>query len=461
MPSSLSGCSEADGTHSAKRPLRVIGIFVLCWATILFDGYDLLVYGVTLPELVRDPDWRLGAAQAGTIGSLALGGMLIGALTVGTVTDISGRRKAIIACQIAFSVFMGLAAFAPNAETFGACRFLSGLALGGVMPTAVALTLEYAAPKRRGFTYSVMYTGYSVGGILAAALAIPLVPAFGWRACYLVGALPLITLAPLSMVFLPESVAFLRAKGRDMEAAAIAERLGLLPETLAVQRPSERTHTDQGRLSSLGLLFRRDYLRTTLLLWATTFMGLLLVYGLATWIPEIMRKSGYELGPSLLTAVALNIGAIIGTIIGGHYGDRLGLRAILLVSFACAAVANVVLSLRPSFEINLIAIGVAGFGSIGTAILMNAFVASFYPTTSQATAVGWALGVGRVGGILGPIVGGLIAGMALPVSANFYVFGIAAVVGGGTLLLISRTPVSKGPGSPPDVDPRPIGSGQH
>jgi AAHS family benzoate transporter-like MFS transporter len=172
----------------------------------------------------------------------------------------------------------------------------------------------------------------------------------------------------------------------------------------------------------------------------TAFMALVLTYGLGTWVPQIMRSAGYPIGPALLTAVALNAGAATGTILGGLVGDRVGLRKVLLAALSCAVLACAVLSLRPNFAVTLTAIVLAGAGSIGTALILNAFIASYYPRTTQATAIGWALGFGRIGGILGPVIGGAIAAAALPTEANFLLFGAVAVLGVVPLLLLRPAP---------------------
>ncbi|MQA82159.1 MAG: MFS transporter [Streptosporangiales bacterium] len=417
---------------------------VLCWGTILFDGYDLTVYGAIVPSLLRDPVWHLTPAQAGAIGSYALMGMLVGALVVGTVTDMVGRRKLVIACQVWFSIAMGFAAFAPTPELLGLFRFVAGVGLGGVMPTITALTLEYAPVRRRQFVYAVMYTGYSVGGVLAALLAVPLIPAFGWRVMLGIGVAPLLLLVPVSVKLLPESVSFLRAKGRVAEAQAVEARLGVTaaPVDPTVEAGAE-DEAPRGRFASVAQLFRRSYVVGTVMLWAAAFLGLLLVYGLATWLPEIMRRSGFPLGSALLVLTSLNVGAVVGTIAAARIGDRYGSKVVLMISFAAAAIANLLLSLKFGLGVNLLLVALAGFGSIGTAILMNAYVASFYPVSSRATGVGWSLSVGRLGAILGPVIGGFIVGSTLAVEWNFYVFGIAAVLGAVLVALVPRSPTER------------------
>ncbi|MGH3519790.1 MAG: MFS transporter [Haloechinothrix sp.] len=191
----------------------------LCFGVIVFDGYDLIVYGAAVPALLQYRPWGLTPPEVGAIGSYALIGMLVGALVAGAVTDYVGRRKVMLVSVSWFSVAMACCAMAPSPELF---RLLGGLGLGGVMPTAIALTAEYSAAHRRSINNALMFSGYPVGGILAAVVAMALMPAFGFRVMFWIGALPLVTVLPLLWRHLPESVSYLDAKGRTDEAARIA-----------------------------------------------------------------------------------------------------------------------------------------------------------------------------------------------------------------------------------------------
>ena len=229
--SSWTGPSEPDMTSLAPTPspgLRgraLATVVAVCSLSITFDGYDLVVYGATIPSLLKERG--IGPAQAGAIGSYALIGMLLGALLVGTIADRIGRRRALIACLVWFSVFMGLCAVAPSPEVFGLLRFLCGIGLGGLMPTVAAIVIEYAPKGRGNFTYVLMQSGYAIGGILAASLAIPLIPTLGWQVMYLIGAAPLVLVVPLAWKYVPESLEYLMARGRHDEARTLATRLDL------------------------------------------------------------------------------------------------------------------------------------------------------------------------------------------------------------------------------------------
>lgn len=395
----------------------------LCFAVIVFDGYDLIVYGAAIPALLQHKAWAMTPTMAGAIGSYALIGMLIGALVAGAVTDVVGRRKVMIASVAWFSVAMAACALAPNPELFGLFRLLGGLGLGGVMPTAIALTAEYSAPNRRSLNNALMFSGYPVGGVLAAVLALALLPSLGFRAMFWIGALPLVTLVPLLLRYLPESMSY---QARQAGPAQTRQRVGV------------------------AALLTRRHVAPLLLFGVTSFFGLLLVYGLNTWLPQIMKSAGYPLTSSLLFLVMMNVGAVTGSLLAAPIGDRFGMKPVTLVAFAAAAVSIYLLSSPTAAPLMYALVAVAGFGTIGTQILVNAYVAMHFPAEVRATALGWTLGIGRLGAIVGPAFGGILLASGAGVAWNFYAFAIPAAIGAGIVLLL---PSRIGAGEPLPVAP--------
>lgn len=402
-------------------------VLLLCFMTIVFDGYDLVVYGSTVPSILRYGDWGLTTAQAGMIGSLALVGMLIGTLSVGILTDRLGRRRIMLASIAWFSICMLLTSFAPSAEAFGALRFLTGLGLGGVVPTCIALTVEYARKERRQIANALMFSGYSVGGVGASLLAINLLQHIDFRWMYAIGALPLVTLLPAAWKLMPESVAYLARKGRLDEAKAAATRYGLIYADIV--STEDVPAGPSGNNSSLKAIFTRKWLGSTILFALANFCGLLLVYGLNTWLPQIMRQAGFNLGDALTFLLVLNAGAIVGSISASALADRIGIKRVVTGSFILAFLAILMLSLQLPLAILLVIVAFAGLGSVGTQILVGGYCATHYPQSLSATALSWSLGVGRIGAICGPLIGGFIASLALGWQVNFYMFAVFAVIG--------------------------------
>jgi AAHS family benzoate transporter-like MFS transporter len=418
-------------TGSPSRTSSRFLVVALCCITIVVDGYDLIVYGTVVPTLVDgSAEWTLTAPEAGRIGSYALVGMLIGAMVIGTITDVIGRRRIMLACIAWFSAAMALAAAAPSVELFGAARFLAGLGLGGVVPTAIALTIEYAHPRHRSTTNAVMFSGYSIGGIAASLAAILVIPDLGWRAMFWIGAVLGAVLLPVAWRLLPESASYLLARGRDAEARALADRFGL-----ELEEPAARTGR-AGGTATLRRLFASSLVLGTLLFWLGTGVGLLLVYGLNTWLAQIMREAGYPLGSALAFLLVLNLGAIVGTPLLGAVADRVGSKPVTVGMFLAAAVCIFLLSVPLPGAVLYLLVGIAGACTIGTTILVNAYTAAFYPVDMRATGLGWALGVGRLGAILGPLYGGFVLASGWGIEANFYAFAVPAVLGALAMLFV-------------------------
>ncbi|ROO86625.1 putative MFS family arabinose efflux permease [Actinocorallia herbida] len=378
-------------------------VTLLCWAAVLLDGFDLVVLGTVLPVLLGDEVWGLTPATATTVTTVGLIGMTIGALTIGPVTDRIGRRKALIASIVIFSVLTLLCAFAQSAAMFGALRFLAGLGLGGCLPIALTLANEYASSGRRSSSTTLIMTGYHVGAVLTALLGLLILP--HWQAMFVIGALPALVLVPLMLKYLPESAAFERSTGHS-------------------------------GLESIRTLFRGGLGLSTLAFWVASFMGLLLVYGLNTWLPTIMRSAGYPLGASLGLLLTLNVGAVTGLLIAGFVADRIGVRPSVLAWFGGATVFLALLSIKLPGGALYAAVFLTGCFVFSAQVLVYAYVAAVYPDRARATAMGAVAGVGRLGAIAGPILGGAMvtAGTAYP--WGFYAFAIVGALGATAVLAV-------------------------
>lgn len=272
------------------------------------------------------------------------------------------------------------------------------------MPTTVALTVEYAPADQHHRYNAVMFSGYSVGGVLAALLAIWFLSDHGFRFLFGLGMLPLVTVVPLAWRFLPESRQFRTTKKEALPRALFS-----------------------GPKRAASILFPM-----------ASFCGLLLVYGLNTWLPKIMQKAGYPLTSSLAFLVMLNVGAVIGALSGSTVADRLGAKLVTAAGFIVAAGAVLLMSRGLSVGTLYVVVAAAGLGSVGTQILLNGYVASYYGADHRASALGWTLGVGRLGAILGPTVGGWLLASSLGVDWNFYTFALAAITGAGLVLCVPR-----------------------
>jgi MFS transporter, AAHS family, benzoate transport protein len=397
----------------------------LCWLAVALEGFDLVVLGVVLPSLLTDKAWGLTPNTASLVSVVGLLGVMVGALVVGTVSDYIGRRQTMLWTVIAFSVLTLACAFATNPWLFGLLRFLAGLGLGGVLPTALALINEYAARGRAGTATTNMMTGYHIGAVLTALVGILVVERFGWQWMFVIGAVPAVALVPLMWRFLPESTAFLRAR------AGLADRSDT-PRVAARKGP-------------IATLFHHGLGRSTIAFWVTSFMGLLLVYGLNTWLPQIMKSAGYDLGAALALLLVLNAGGVLGLLIAGRVADRIGNRRSTIAWFVAAALFLALLSVKlPGIGI-YVSVLLAGVFVFSAQVLVYAYVGHVYPASARGTAMGAASGVGRAGAITGPLIGGWLLTVGLAYPWGFYIFAGVAAIGALCIALVNRNPAPDEP----------------
>ena len=316
---------------------------ILGWGCfiMLFDGYDMVIYGSVVPRLMQE--WQLSPVQAGTLGSCALFGMLFGGTLLAPLADRFGRRRLVIATTLLASLAAFLTGHARDPLELGAGRFFTGLALGALVPSAINLISEFAPAGRRSTLVTVMSAFYSVGAVLSALLAIAMIPAWGWQSVFYVAVLPVLAV-PLMLRWLPESAAFLELKGRRAELDALLRKVDPDYRPGAERANAVAAEAPSGRVAQL---FEGRQAVGTLLLWVAFAMCMLMSYGLNTWLPKLMAGGGYALGSSLAFLVTLNVGATLGALFGGWLADRLGhRRALRLVPAAFAlALAAVPLSL--------------------------------------------------------------------------------------------------------------------
>ncbi len=378
----------------------------LCWFVVVLEGFDLVVLGVVNAVLRTDPAWRLDPGTAGLIVSIGLVGVMVGALAIGPLSDIAGRRRLLIANVAVFSVFTLACAFVTEPWAYGALRFLAGLGLGGVLPAAIAMVNEYGKAGSAGAATTTLMTGYHVGAVLTALLGTFIPQTLGWQALFVIGAIPGFVLLPLLYRFLPESAAFEQAR---------AER----------------------RTNPVAALFTAGFRIPTIAFWVTSFMGLLLVYGLNTWLPELMRAAGYELATGLVLLLVLNVGAVLGLFVAGRVASRIGTRPSVIAWFVLSALFLALLSIRlPGIGV-YVSVLLAGVFVFSSQVLVYAFVAERYPAAVRATALGSASGVGRLGAIVGPLVGGQLIAAGVGYPWGFYVFAVVAAIGAAAVAAVA------------------------
>lgn len=400
-------------------------LFIVFWGffILLADGYDLMVYGSVIPSLMDE--WSMSSSVAGLIGSLTLIGGLVGNLLFGVAADMMGRKKSIIICLAGFSVFTFLCGFAIGVVDFAIYRFIAGIALGGVMPIVVSLTSEYAPKSVRSMMVGVASTGFAVGGILVALVGSSIITNFGWQWMFYLGGIPLLFI-PFIIKTLPDSL------GHYMKRNDREKIVSVLQKIEPSYQPSKEDEFIAEKAKHSGVpiadLFKEKRARSTISFWVSTFCLLLMVYGLGTWLPQLMVASGYALQSSLTFLLALNFGAMFGQIGGGLLADKNGSKKVLMMMFITGAVALALFGLSFQAIVLYFLAAVAGSCTTGGQAVNNAYASEFYPAHMRSTGVGWALGIGRFGAIVGPMIGGFVLDSSLPLYANFLVFAIPGLI---------------------------------
>jgi AAHS family benzoate transporter-like MFS transporter len=409
--------------------------FIICTA-LLFDGYDLVIYGTVLPGLLADPG-QIGAfdaVTAGLLGSWALIGVLVGSLVCGAIGDFFGRRRLMLLGIAWFSVGMFATAFATSVPAFGALRFATGLGLGIVIATAGATMAEFAPAGRRQFYNAIVYSGIPAGGVFASIMGILLLNDIGWRGLFMIGALPLVLLVPIAWFKLPESPRWLLARGREQEAQVASQRTGVpLIEERVIQQVGAAPQK-----TGFAAVFSRQFAVPSILLGLMSFCGLLLTYGLNTWLPKIMEGYGYGRTYSLFFPLALNLGAVAGGLLLSRLADKGGPQRVIASTFVLATVSLVLMTFSFPLPLLFTFIAFAGVGTLGTQVLIYGFQSNYYTTNARVAGVAWCASVGRLGGVFGPIIGGWLAAAGIGGATAFYIYGAVALVGAVVTVLVPR-----------------------
>lgn len=430
-----------DAELDARRMRTVVWVITLATIGLIFDGYDLVIYGACVSTFLRDAT-QIGTvtpAIAGVLGSYALVGVLCGALLAGTVGDILGRRKVILLSYAWFSIGMALTAMATNTTAFGWLRFFTGLGVGSLVATTAALVSEYAPKGKKNMINAITNGGIPLGSVLAAMLAIFLLPVIGWRGLFWIGALPIVTLLPLAFFKMPESVAWLAARGRMDEARALSLKTGVPIPAAAPATAGKVEPVSAGKTGFAGL-FSSYYIFPTLIMGLMSATGLMLVYSLNTWLPELMLRAGFNAKGSLSFLLVLNGGSLFGAVAVSRFADRFGPKPVVACSFAAGTLALILLTLGFPLAALLCIVAVVGLGTSGTQTLIYGFVANYYRTNVRAAGVAWCAGFGRLGGVGGPMLGSALIGAGFQLNSIFYVLASLGVIG---ILLTLMVPMSR------------------
>ena len=384
-----------------------ISTIVLCSVVLVLDGFDTQAMGFLVPPIAEELGIPLSAF--GSVLSAGLFGLMIGAMSAGPIADRWGRKWAIVVSTFVFGGFSLVTASADSIGELVTLRFLTGLGLGGAMPNVVALASEYAPKRLQPILVTSIFAGMGGGAVLASLVGGALIPLWGWRSVFYVGGILPIALAVLLIRMLPESVRFLTAKGTDpARVSAIVRRIAPDLGDIALAAPS----VDRQQTMAVAQLFSHGRATGTLLLWIPFFMNLLILYFILSWLPSLLRQAGMPVSAGITAVMAFSIGGILGAFVQGPLMKAFGVFPTMLAEFVTSLALVVLASLIfANFGLMMAVTFVLGVSVQGAQAGLNVLSAMYYPTVIRSTGVGWALGIGRIGSIVGPIIGGLMLSM--------------------------------------------------
>ena len=413
-----------------------IHIFVLCGIVAMLDGFDTQSIAFVAPEIAAA--WSVPAAQFGPVFGIGIFGGLIGALVLGAAGDRYGRKIVLLVSMLIFALGSLATVTAASLDGLLLYRLVTGFGLGGAIPGVITITSEYAPRARRTTIVTLMFCGFPLGAVLGGAVSAKLIPAFGWASVfYLGGALPLL-LFPLVLLGVPESIRLLASWGGN--SRDIARVLGRIDRQAHFGARAEFFIAEQKRAGfPVRQLFAEGRAAGTLLLWTAFFMSLLLSFFLINWMPALLRGVGLPIESAVIATVTLNAGGIVGSIVLARFVDRFGPYAVIAPAYAVGTVFVALVGLLgAALPLILATVFLAGFFSIGAQLCAVTLVAVFYPTAMRATGIGWCMGIGRIGAIAGPVIGGALLGAGFDARAMFFAAAAASILAAASITAMGR-----------------------
>ena len=413
-----------DGHAFSRYQALVIG---LCVLVVLVEGFDAQAMGYVAPAVSRQ--LHIARAALGPVLSSGLLGMMLGALALGPIGDRIGRRPIILLSLSLVALGSLLTATADSVRALLAFRLLTGVGLGGSLPSLIALNSEYTPRRLRATAIVIAGCGFSIGASLGGFVSAGLLGRFGWRSIFVTGGVLPFLVAVFLIAWLPESIRFLAMKGGKGER--LARILSKISPGAGISTLRSFSTGEQPAAGFLGQLFTGGRTRLTLALWAMFFLNLLDVYFLNSWLPTVMHDAGIALERAIVITALFQAGGTLGALSLGRLIDRaLSYRVLAWAYVAAGLCVFLIGAAGTSAALLAGSVFASGFCVVGGQIGANALAAESYPTTLRATGVGWALGIGRIGSVLGPLMGGaLLSSAGTPSRAFAWAAALIVIAG--------------------------------
>ena len=433
MSNTLNISSIIDSSKLGGFQVR---FFVLCGLCLLMDGFDIQAVGYVAPAIIQD--WHIPNSVLGSVFAAGNFGVLIGSLVFTIVADKIGRRPVLISATLAFSLLTLLTARAASPAQLLMYRLAAGLALGCIMPNIVALVGEYSPSRIKVKMMSYVMIGFVSGAAFGGFVSAWLIPRFGWKSVFYFGGIVPIGIAVLMFFLLPESLHFMVLRRKSEDRVMYSLRM-IAPDLELTKGLRYVTGEQERRGVPVVHLFRDGRTLSTLLLWVVSFMNLLDIYFLANWLPTVVRDAGYSISNAVLVGTMVQVAGIVAVFMLAALVGRLGLFAVLTGGFLLACVHIALIGpATVSLIMLFLVVFLAGLGIQGGQTGLNALAATYYPTYMRSTGIGWVLGVGRMGAIIGPFVGGQLLRLQWTGTQLFFSAAVPALISSIGMLCLWR-----------------------
>ena len=383
-------------------------IILICFLCNMLDGMDVLIISYTAPAIAKA--WSISPANLGIVFSSGLVGMTVGAIFLAPLADRFGRKPLMVLAALLMGSCIYLTSYATDINVLMIYRFISGLGIGTMMASTAAITAEYAPDRTRDFWVSTVVAGYPVGAVLTGISSAKIIAESGWEHLFELAGIATFLIVPVLLFLLKESDEF-KAKAKPEDA-------------------------------KLSALFTSEFKWSTWQLWSALFLSFTTLYFLMNWIPKLATNAGLSMELAIYSGTIFNLGAIVGIPVQGYFSSRFGLKKSIGTLLLITAVLLGIFGLFSGSNLILVVLFFLGFGVQGSFVGLYAVAARMYPTAFRSTGVGWAIGMGRLGGIIGPVLGGLLVGLGFGMAQSFIFFAIPSFIAGLITLKISAKSIS-------------------
>ncbi|HNP34394.1 MAG TPA: MFS transporter [Woeseiaceae bacterium] len=408
-----------------------IFVVALCVVFNMLDGFDIAAMAVVAEAVSRE--FQLTPAQLGWVFSSALAGMMFGAMFIAPFADRYGRRKLIVASLTLVAVSMAVTSYAAGVVSIAALRFVSGAGAGAVIACQVALAAEFSTTRLRTLAVTAVMSGYPLGAMLTSVVAAQLMPTFGWRGMFWFGGIATLLMAVIAWFALPESLKFLLERQPGTALTTVNRILNRMGRTiLSALPPVEKRPQEPGSASGNGMsvLMRNDLKSVTVTLWTVFFLCFATLYFLMSWIPKLMIDAGFEIAVGRTAFLVFNFGGFLGIFLIGILATKWHLTTLIFLLLMAAAACMFAFAIVPhELGLMLIITFATGVFLQGGFSGLYAVAAKAYPTALRSTGIGWAMGLGRSGAVVGPALAGYLIAAGLGMSASYLVFAVPTALG--------------------------------